>query len=660
MMLIASVVLTLAAPAFTAKDMHALKRLADPQISPDGKWVLYQQTTIDLGKSRNTDLFIVPVSGGVPRALTSHPKSDVQGRFSKDGSQIAFLSSRDGAPQIYVLDLAGGEARRVTNLSQGVSNFRWAAGGKLVVISDVHPACTGADFDGCTKKKADERGENVRVYDKLFIRHWDTWEDGLRSHVLWVDAKTGQATDLTPGDADVPPYAGPNDFDVSPDGSEVVFGRNDDKDESASTNADLFVVPSTGGTPKKIAATPGFDGAPVYSPDGSMIAYHAQFRAGFEADRFRLMIYDRKTGATRNLTEPFDRSVDEIAWSPDSKTIYFTAGDGTANPLFAIPAAGGTPRKVADGHLTQLSISNDGSKAVMALDALTKPADVVTVDLANGKVTRVTQANDAALATFALLPPESITYPGALGKPVQGWITKPANFDATKKYPLLVISHGGPQGVWGDSWSFRWNPQVFAGAGFVVFLPNPRGSTGFGQAFTDDVSKDWGGKAYEDIMKGTEVAAALPYVDKDRVVAAGASYGGYMMNWMCTQTKRFKAFVSHDGVYDLASMAGSTEEQWFTDWEFGGPPWGKDKTQYEKFSPSHFITQCTTPMLIIHNDRDYRLPIEQGIQLFTALQRQHVPSRLVMFPEENHWVLKAENSVRWYDEVLGWLKKWAN
>jgi dipeptidyl aminopeptidase/acylaminoacyl peptidase len=283
----------------------------------------------------------------------------------------------------------------------------------------------------------------------------------------------------------------------------------------------------------------------------------------------------------------------------------------------------------------------------MALDALTKPADVVTVDLASGNVVRVTQANDAALATFALLPPESITYKGALGKEVQGWITKPANFDATKKYPLLVIVHGGPQSVFADSWSFRWNPQVFAGAGFVVFMPNPRGSTGFGQAFTDDVTRDWGGKAYEDVMKGTDVAA-------------GASYGGYMMNWMCTQTKRFKAFVSHDGVYDLPSMAASTEEQWFSDWEFGGPPWGKDKTQYQKFSPSNFITQCTTPMLIIHNDRDYRLSIDQGIQLFTALQRQNVPSRLVMFPEENHWVLKAENSVRWYDEVLGWLRKWAN
>ncbi len=659
MFLTLATILTLAVPDFTAKDLHSLKRLADPQISPDGKWVLYQQTAIELGKSRNSDLFLVPSTGGAPRSLTSHPKSDSLGRFSKDGTQIAFLSSRDGAPQVYILDLRGGEARRVTNLSQGVASFRWATADKLLVISDVHPSCTDSDFDACTKKKVEERGESVRVYDKLFVRHWDTWEDGLRSHLLWVDVKTGQATDLTKGDADVPPYSGPNDFDVSPDGSEAAFGRNDDKDEASSTNADLFTVPTSGGAARKFGGAAGFDGLPSYSPDGSMIAYHAQMRAGFEADRFRLMVYDRKTGLTRNLTETFDRSVDEIAWAPDSKTIYFTAGDGPQNPLFALSVAGGTPRKVADGHLTQLSISKDGLRAVMAKDSLSKPADVVTIDLASGKVSRITDTNDAALAGFALLPSESVSYAGALGKTVQGWITRPANFDPAKKYPLLLIVHGGPQSVFADSWSYRWNPQVFAGAGFVVFMPNPRGSTGFGQAFTDDVSKDWGGKAYEDVMKGTDFAAALPYVDKDRVLAAGASYGGYMVNWMCTQTRRFKALVSHDGVYNLESMAGSTEEQWFTDWDLGGPPW-KDRTQYDKFSPSRFIAQCTTPTLIIHNDRDYRVPVEQGLQMFTALQRQGVPSRLVMFPEENHWVLKAENSVRWYDEVLGWLKKWAN
>ena len=658
-MLFAPIVLLAVAP-FTATDLHGLRRLADPQISPDGKWVLYQQTTIELGKSRNTDLFIVPSTGGEPRQITTHPKSDSQGRFSKDGSRIAFLSARDGAPQIFVLNLSGGEPRKVTNLSQGVASFRWAGPDALIAVTDVHPSCTGSDFDACTKKKADGNDASVRVYDRLFIRHWDTWEDGLRSHVVRVDEATGKAADLTPFDADVPPYPGPGDFDISPDGLEIAFGRNDDKDEAASTNAELFVVATgSGGVPKKIGTAAGYDGLPVYSPDGSMIAYHAQLLAGFEADRWRLFVYDRKTGVSKNLTESFDRNIDEIAWSPDSKTIYFTATDGTASPLFSIPVSGGTPKKIATGHLTQLSISRDGTKAVMALDSLNKPADIVTVDLPSGKITRLTTVNDAAMARFALTPSESVTYKGALGKDVQGWITKPASFDPSKKYPLVVVIHGGPQSVFGDSWSYRWNAQVFAGAGFVVFQPNPRGSIGFGQEFTNDVTRDWGGKAYEDIMKGTDYAAALPYVDKDRVVAAGASYGGYMVNWICTQTKRFKALVSHDGLYNLESMATTTEEQWFTDWEFGGPPW-KDRSNYEKFSPHRFINACTTPTLIIHNDKDYRVPVDQGIQFFTALQRHGVPSRLVMFPDENHWVLKAENSVKWYDEVLGWLKKWAN
>lgn len=653
----------LAAAPFAAKDMHSLKRLADPQISPDGASVLYQQTTIEIGKSRNTDLFLVPVAGGPPRQLTSNPRSDTHGRFSPDGRQIAFLSSRDGAPQIYLLDLGGGEPRRVSNLSQGVTNFQWIDAKRFLVVADAHPECTSGDVDGCTKERSAKLDPSVRVYDTLLYRHWDTWEDGLRTRLFVVDAVSGTARALRgDGVRDTPPFTqGADDFDVSPDGSEVAFSRNDDpmKDQASSTNADLFVVSTTdeNAVPKRIASNPGWDGEPRYSPDGSMIAFHAQMRAGYEADRWRLFVFDRKTGVSRNLTETFDRHVDEIAWSPDSKTIYFTAGDGTSNPLFAIPATGGAPRKIAGGHLTQLTIARDGKTAIMAQDSLMRPSEIVSIDLASGRAAPLTRVNDAALAAFALREPESITYKGALAKDVQGWIVKPSDFDPAKKYPLVVLVHGGPQSVFADGWSFRWNPQVFANAGFVVFAPNPRGSLGFGQAFTDDINRDWGGKAYEDIMKGVDEVAKRPYVDSARMVAAGASFGGYMVNWMCTQTKRFRAFVSHDGVYNLESMYGSTEELWFVDWEFGGAPWA-NRTDYEKFSPSRFVQSCSTPTLVVHNDKDHRVPIEQGLQFFTALQKRGVPSRLVMFPDENHWVLKAENSVRWYDEVLGWLKKW--
>jgi dipeptidyl aminopeptidase/acylaminoacyl peptidase len=655
-----------AAP-FTVKDLHALKRLADPQISPDGAWVLYQQTTIELGKSRNTDLFLVPASGGPALKLTSHARSDSRGRFSPDGRHIAFLSSRDGTPQVYIIALSGGEPRKVTSLSQGVQSYLWTGNDRLLVVADAHDDCAlgEGNVDACTKEKVAKADTSVRVYDTLLYRHWDAWEDGLRTRLFVVHVATGASRALAGDSArDTPPFSlGGEDVGVAPDGSEVAFSRNDDPlgDQASSTNADLFVISTSdeAATPRKIAANPGYDAFPRYSPDGSMIAFRAQTRAGYESDRWRLMVQERKTGKTRTLTESFDRHVDEIAWSPDAKTIYFTAGDGTANPLFSVPAAGGTPRKLADGHLTQLSVAADGRRAVMALDSLTHPAEIVAVDLASGATARLTNVNEAALASFRLSKPESITYRGAAGKDVQGWVLKPANFDSTKKYPLVVLVHGGPQGVWSDSWSFRWNPQVFANAGFVVFAPNPRGSTGFGQAFIDDVNRDWGGKAYEDIMKGVDVVAARPYVDANRMVAAGASFGGYMVNWMCTQTKRFKAFVSHDGVYDLESMYGSTEEIWFTDWEFGGPPW-KDRTDYDRFSPSRFIQNCATPTLVVHNDKDYRVPIDQGLQFFTALQKRGIPSKLVMFPEENHWVLKPENSVRWYEEVLGWLKRWVD
>jgi dipeptidyl aminopeptidase/acylaminoacyl peptidase len=654
----------LAAPAaagpFTATEMMKLKRVADPQLSPDGKWVAYQAQDVDLaGGTRNTDLWVAPLGGGQPRRLTDHPKADTRPRWSPDGTRIAFVSNRDGGNQAFVLDLAGGQPRKVTSLSTDAGGVLWVDNRTLLVTSDVFPDC-GAD-EVCNKPKVEAAGKpsSVRVYDELLYRHWDTWEDHRRTHLLVVPVDGGPARDLTPGKRDTPPFSlSGEDYAVSPDGKEVCFARNDDPVEAVSTNAELYVVPVTGGAPVKIAGHPGYDGSPRYSPDGTRIAFRAQMRAGYESDRWRLMVYDRQARTTRNLTEPFDRHVDSFAWSPDSRTLYFTADDDARAPIFSVPAAGGTVQKIAGGAtFGDLQASPDGKWLLATKVALTHPTEVYRLGVDGSGIAPVTRVNDAFLAGFRLRPGESVTYKGAAGKDVQAWIVKPPDFDPARKYPLLVLIHGGPQSVWGDGWSFRWNAEVFASAGYVVFAPNPRGSVGWGQEFIDDINADWGGRAYEDVMKGTDFAEALPYVDKARTAAAGASYGGYLVNWILGHTERYRALVSHDGIFDLPAMYGSTEELWFVEWEFKGPVWEQPEV-WERWDPSRFVKAFKTPTLVIHGEQDHRVPLEQGLGLFTALQRRGVPSRLLVFPDENHWVLKPANSVRWYEEVIGWLDRW--
>ena len=646
--------LLLAAPAaagtFTATEMMKLERLADPAVSPDGKWVAYEATEVSLPSGeRNKDVYLVPLAGGEPRRLTSHPKSDGRPRFSPDGKRLAFLSNREGSSQVYLLDLLGGEPMKATSLPNGADAFVWIDDQTVLATSDVRP-------DGNDEPKP---ASLARVYDELFVRHWDAWEDGKRTHLFAVPLGGGTNQDLTPGDRDTPPYSlgGPDDYGVSPDGKEICFSRKDDTLQAASTNAELFVVPVAGGEPKRIASNPGYDGACRYSPDGAMIAFRAQMRAGYESDRWRMMVYDRKAGSVRNLTEAFDRHVGEPAWSADSKTLYFAAEDRAHAPIYSVPAAGGPVKTVVSGGSFG-DVRVAGSTLVFTKVALTHPVEIYRATTAGAGLAAVTKANDAFLSGFALRPGESVTYTGAAGKPVQAWIVKPATFDPARKYPLLVLIHGGPQGAWEDGWSFRWNAQVFANAGYVVFMPNPRGSTGFGQEFVDDINADWGGRCYEDILRGTDHAEALPYVEKGRTVAAGASFGGYMVNWIAGHTDRYRALVSHDGLFDLASMYGSTEELWFPEWEFKGTPWDNPE-MYARFSPSAHVENFKTPTLVVHGELDYRVPLEQGLFMFTALQRRGVPSRLVTFPDENHWVLKPVNSLRWYEEVLGWLDQWA-
>jgi dipeptidyl aminopeptidase/acylaminoacyl peptidase len=650
-----------APPPFSAPEMMKLRRVADPQLSPDGAQVAYALTEIDLaGAARNTDLWLAPVSGGEPRRLTSSPASDSRPRFSPDGRTLAFLSTRDGSSQVWLLDLAGGEARKLTSLAIGVDGFEWLGASRLALVSEVFPDCGASD--ACNAKALAEAGKpsSARVYDELLYRHWDTWDDGRRSHVLSLTLAGGSLVDLTPGSDDAPPFnLGGEDWGVAPDGSEVCVARKDAKGEAWHTNAELYLVPATGGAARRISDSPGYDSGCRYSPDGRYLAFRTQLRAGYEADPWRLVVYDRRSGEKRTLTESFDRQVDPFVFSADSKTIYFTAEDAGRSPVFSVPVAGGAVTTVLGGPGTfgDLGVSRDGKTLVATHATLTHPAEVVRFGADGKGLARVTRVNDAFLAGFALGAGESVSYTGAAGKSVQAWVVRPPAFDPAKRYPLLVLVHGGPQGAWPDGWSFRWNAQVFASAGYVVFMPNPRGSTGWGQEFTDDINRDWGGKAFEDVMKGTDFAQSLPGVDQARVAAAGASYGGYMINWIAGQTDRFKALVSHDGVFDLVSMYGSTEELWFPEWEFGGPYWSHPEG-YESHNPRDHVKRFKTPTLVIHGEKDYRVPLEQGLAMFTALRRQDVPARLLLFPDENHWVLKPANSVRWYGEVLGWLDRW--
>ena len=651
------------AATFTATEMMKVGRLADPQVSPDGTLVAYAQTDVDLAAAtRRSNLWLVPVAGGAPRRLTNHPKSDSGPRFSPDGKRLAFVSTRDGGPQVFVLELGGGEARKVTSLVTDVEGFQWLDDRNLLVTSRVFPDCTTSE---CNKQKLDAAGkpDSGQAYDELLFRHWDTWDDGRRSHLFVVPVDGGPERDLTPGSRDVPPWSlgGPGDVGVSPDGQEVCFSRNDDPVPAISTNADLFVVSVAGGAARRIASTPGYDGGCRYSPDGTRIAYRAQIRAGYEADRWRVMVYDRKSAATTTLTEAFDRHADSVTWSVDSKTIYFPAEEDGRGPIFAVPAAGGAVRRVADGSLGDVQAVAGGRLLLATRSSLTYPTEVVRVPIAPATagpspVEPVTKVNDAFLAGFGLRPGESVSYTGAAGKKVQAWLVKPPSFDPAKTYPLLVFIHGGPQGSWSDGWSYRWNPQVFAAAGYVVFMPNPRGSTGFGQEFEDDINGDWGGRTYEDVLKATDWAEALPYVAKGRTSAAGASYGGYMVNWIAGHTDRYRALVSHDGVFNLSSMYGSTEELWFPEWEFAGTPWD-NPDMYAKWSPHLFVKGFKTPTLVIHGALDYRVPIEQSLAMFTSLRRRNVPARFLTFPDENHWVLKPQNSGRWYAEVQAWLDR---
>ena len=648
----------------TFDDLRNMHRIASPTISPDGKWVAYAVATPDLDANRNaSNIWIVPVAGGAAIQLTQSGH-DSAPAWSPDGKTLAFISSRDRSSQVYVLSLQGGESHAVTHLSTGADMVKWSPDGTTISFtSSVYADCKD---DACNSARDAEKEKNkvkAHVAQQLMYRHWTHWSEEKRSH-LFVTAADGSGTprDLTPGaNYDVPPdeRGGPEDINFSPDGKEMCFTAVPDKVEAVSTNGELFVVPVAGGEAKKITSNPGFDSNPVYSPDGNSIAYHAQLTAGYEADRWRVMLYDRKTGKSENLTEKFDRSAQELAWSPDSKTIYFTAENETLSPVYAMDAqTGAEPKKVVgEGFNSAVSLSADGKTMAFERTSLSMPAEVFVASGDGSNTKQITHHNDALLAKLDLNEALTFWFEGAAGSKVQAMLIRPPDFDATKKYPLLVILHGGPQTMWSNAWGYRWNAQVFSAAGYVTLMINRHGSTGYGQKFTDEITNDWGGQAYTDVMKGVDFTlASYKFTDATRMAVAGGSYGGFLANWIATHNGRFKAIISHAGVYDQTSMY-ATEELWFPEHDMQGTPWGNPES-YKKWSPSTFAAELgkyKTPTLVIAGENDFRVPYTQSLEFFNTLQRQAVASKLVVFPDEGHWVLKPQNSQFWYKTFLDWL-----
>jgi len=661
----------LAAAAWSQQpfDVHALlklERISDPQVSPDGRLVAFTVQSVDLENNRKPQhIYVVPTGGGSPVQLTREGNLNQRPRWSPDSKSIAFVSDRSGSAQLWLMNADGSQPRQVTRFPTEAGGVLFSPDGKhLVFTSEVYPEC-GAD-EACNQKKLDEEKASkvkARLYTSLLYRHWDRWQSARRSHLFAVSVTGGKAVDLTPGGRDVPPFSlgGPDDYAVSPDGAEVCFAMISDPEPAVSTNSDLYVVPIQGGEPLKITSNPGADNSPAYSPDGKYLAFRTQLRPGYESDRWRLAVLERASGKLNILTEGLDRWVTSVTWTPDSTRLFYTVEDRGRELVQMMPATGGGARTIISGpgSAGDVRFTPDGKTMVYVGQSGTQPARLLRISSAGGSPEPLTRINDVFLSNYQLSPLEEFWVEAPDRVRVHSFMVKPAGFREGRRYPVLFLIHGGPQGAWEDSWGYRWNPQVFAGAGYLVVMPNPRGSTGFGQKFIDEINADWGGKVYDDIMAVVDYVTALPYADPERMAAAGGSYGGYMVNWILGHSRRFRALVSHAGVFDLRSMFGETEELWFPIWEFLGAPW-ENPDLYARLSPSFYAKEFRTPTLVLHGELDYRVPYGQGLQLFTALQLQKVPSKLLLFPDEGHWIGKPQNTVLWYRTFLEWIREWVN
>jgi dipeptidyl aminopeptidase/acylaminoacyl peptidase len=727
----------------TFEDMMRIRRLGDTDVSPDGKWLLYSVTDVDLAKNTRTPkLWIQAIAGGEPKLVEGTQPGDGGARFSHDGKQLLFLSSREGSQQIWLTDFdsvtgqtanvrsaTGSQPNPKTNVRSregnvgspnlqlpDADNAIWSPDSQSIVFTaDVYPDCPAIvpdSFAGvkCNNDRDDAKAASpvkAQIFTHLLYKHWNHFTGDKRSHLFLLSVENGGIRDLTPNDPhDVPPFSleGGCGCAISPDSKELAFTENLDEEPAISTNSDIFTLDLTNPTakPVKISTSPGGDLNPAYSPDGKYLAWRSQARAGYESDKFHLLLYNRASKQIKDLLPNFDRWVDEFAWALESNAIYLIANDKGESPIFSIgidlgrvSIGASTNRLTNGGEFGDIHLLPGGKALTAVRQTLSRPSEVVLIKSLNQKMMSIntpepppgnerskgyvpsvaysrgadgpeflTHLNDALLAQLDLNPLEGFEFKAADKTAVHGFFVAPPAFDSAKKYPVKFLIHGGPQGAWGDAWSYRWNAELLAANGYVVVMINPRGSTGYGQAFVDGVNGDWGGKPFTDLMLGLDYAEQhYPFIDKNRECALGASYGGFMANWILGHTNRFKCIVTHDGMFNPESAYGSTEELWFNEWEFKGKPWdyyGKPDSEnpFRKWDPAMSAKNFKTPTLVIHSQLDYRLDVSEGYQLFTTLQRLKVPSKMLYFPDEGHWIQKPQNSELWYKTVNDWVDQW--